>query len=187
MIGLSRVQGGSRLLGHRHRHSHRYGKSLRQCSVEEPRGEVDMRISSAVFENEGVIPSEYTCDGRDISPPLRFEEVPEGTVSLALIMDDPDAPLGTFDHWMVWNIPPSATSIQEGKAPEGVQGKNDFGRNGYGGPCPPRGVHRYLFKLYALDAKLDLPEGSRKKALEKAIQGHIVEHATLTARYSRSA
>ena len=146
-----------------------------------------MRINSPAFEHEGVIPSKYTCDGRDISPPLRFEDVPEGTVSLVLVMDDPDAPLGAFDHWMVWNIPLTVTSIEEGKEPQGVQGRNDFGRNGYGGPCPPRGVHRYFFKLYALDTKLDLPEGSRKKALEKAMKGHIIEQATLMARYSRSA
>ena len=144
-----------------------------------------MKIKSPAFENGGRIPAKYTCDGEDISPPLEFEDVPEDAKSLALVMDDPDAPMGTFDHWVVWNIPPETRSIEEGKEPEGVQGMTDFGRKGYGGPCPPRGEHRYFFKLYALDTKLDLPEGSRKSDLEKAMKGHIIAQATLMGRYSR--
>ena len=144
-----------------------------------------MKITSPAFEHEGKIPSRYTCDDADISPPLQFSDVPEGAASLALVMDDPDAPSGTFDHWIAWNIPPSTTSIGEGKEPEGAQGMTDFGRNGYGGPCPPGGEHRYFFRLYALDAELDLPEGTSKADLERAMEGHVLEQATLMGKYSR--
>ncbi len=144
-----------------------------------------MKITSPAFEHEGKIPSKYTCDGKDISPPLRFEDVPKGAASLALVMDDPDAPMGTFDHWVVWNIPPETRSVEEGREPSGVQGKTSFGRMGYGGPCPPRGVHRYFFKLYALDTVLNLPAGSRKKDLEEAMKGHVIEQAVLMGKYSR--
>jgi len=144
-----------------------------------------VKITSPAFEHEGKIPSKYTCDGKDISPPLRFEDVPKGAASLALVMDDPDAPMGTFDHWVVWNIPPETRSVEEGREPSGVQGKTSFGRMGYGGPCPPRGVHRYFFKLYALDTVLNLPAGSRKKDLEEAMKGHVIEQAVLMGKYSR--
>ena len=144
-----------------------------------------MKITSFAFEHEGKIPSKYTCDGENISPPLQFVDLPKEAKSLALVMDDPDAPMGTFDHWVVWNIPPSTTSIEEGEEPEGVQGTTGFGRKGYGGPCPPRGEHRYFFKLYALDTKIDLPEGSSKKDLEKTIKGHVIEQAVLMGKFSR--
>ncbi len=144
-----------------------------------------MEITSSAFEHEGKIPSRYTCDGEDISPPLEFADVPEEAKSLVLVMDDPDALAGTFDHWLAWNIPANTKSIEEGKEPEGVQGTTDFGRKGYGGPCPPSGEHRYFFKLYALDTELDLPEGSSKEDLEKAMGGHIVEQAVLMGKYSR--
>ena len=145
-----------------------------------------MELSSSAFEHGGMIPSTYTCDGKDISPPLAVSGVPDGTVSLALVMDDPDAPGGTFDHWVVWNIPPQATEFAEGTEPPGVEGRTDFGRLGYGGPCPPSGVHRYMFRIYALDAALDLPEGSRKGQLLKAMQGHVLAQALLQGNYRRS-
>jgi len=144
-----------------------------------------LRVTSPAFKHEGMIPSRYTCDGRDMTPPLRFEDLPKGAASLALVLDDPDAPMGTFDHWVVWNIPPGTTSVEEGREPQGVQGRTSFGRMGYGGPCPPRGVHRYFFKLYALDAMLNLPAGSRKRDLEQAMKGHVIEQAVLMCKYSR--
>ena len=145
-----------------------------------------MDLRSSAFEDGGNIPSLYTCDGQDVSPPLEIGDVPEGTVALALVMDDPDAPGGTFDHWLVWNIPAGTAEIAEGTEPEGVQGRTDFGRLGYGGPCPPSGTHRYMFKLYALGQELDLPQGARKSDLEAAMQGHILAEALLSGNYSRS-
>lgn len=144
-----------------------------------------MKIESPGFENEGHIPSKYTCDGLNVSPRLEFADIPPGTVSMALVMDDPDAPMGTFDHWVVWNIPPQTRVVEEGKEPEGVQGRTGFRREGYGGPCPPRGVHRYYLKLYALDVRLDLKRGSSKRELERAMEGHILAQAVLMGRYAR--
>jgi Raf kinase inhibitor-like YbhB/YbcL family protein len=144
-----------------------------------------MKLTSSAFENNGKIPSEFTCDGDDISPPLTINEAPEDTKSLALIMDDPDAPMGTFVHWVVWNIPPGTKEINKGTEPEGVQGKTSFGRQGYGGPCPPSGTHRYFFKLYALDTELDLKEGSSKKDLERAMEDHILAETQLMGTYER--
>lgn len=145
-----------------------------------------MELRSSAFENGGDIPSTYTCDEADVSPPLDISDVPEGTAALALVMDDPDAPMGTFDHWIIWNIPADTTQIAEGTEPEGVQGRTGFGRLGYGGPCPPSGTHRYMFKLYALDDKLDLAEGARKAQLEAAMQGHVLAEALLEGRYRRN-
>lgn len=144
-----------------------------------------MEIRSPAFENGGRIPSKYTCDGEDICPPLQFLDIPKEAASLSLIMDDPDAPGGTFDHWVVWNMPPNTKSIEEGEEPRGVQGTTSFGSRGYGGPCPPQGEHRYFFKLYALDSKINLPESSRKTDLEKSMKGHIIKQATLMGKYSR--
>ena len=144
-----------------------------------------MKITSSEFENNGNIPSEFTCDGDDVSPPLTIEDVPENAKSLVLISDDPDAPAGTWDHWIVFNIPPSTAEIPKGTEPQGVGGKNSWGRTGYGGPCPPSGTHRYFFRLYALDTKLDLSEGSTKKDLEKAMEGHIIGQTQLMAEYQR--
>lgn len=112
--------------------------------------------------------------------------MPEAAAALALVMDDPDAPGGTFDHWIVWNIPAGVASIAEGTEPDGVQGRTDFGRLGYGGPCPPSGTHRYMFKLYALDEEIELREGARKPELEAAMQGHILAEALLQGNYRRS-
>ncbi|MBS3101421.1 YbhB/YbcL family Raf kinase inhibitor-like protein [Candidatus Woesearchaeota archaeon] len=124
-----------------------------------------MKLTSPAFAHNGAVPSEFTCDSSDVSPPLTISDVPSNAKSLVLIMDDPDAPVGTWDHWIVFNIPPSAKEIAKGTEPKGTAGKNSWGRTGYGGPCPPSGTHRYFFKLYALDTQLNLPEGSAKKDL----------------------
>jgi Raf kinase inhibitor-like YbhB/YbcL family protein len=144
-----------------------------------------MKLSSLAFEDNGTIPSEYTCDGADISPPLSFSSIPVNTKSLALIVDDPDAPMGTWVHWLVWNIPVNKTGFSEGENITYMQGKNDFGTSDYGGPCPPSGTHRYFFKLYALDTTLKLNQGSTKKQLESAMSGHILEEAQLIGTYTR--
>lgn len=145
-----------------------------------------MRITSSVFAHNNQIPSKYTCDGNNFSPPLQFSEVPAEAKSLALICDDPDAPGKTWVHWTAWNIDPKTTEIGEGKVPQGAtQGLTDFGEVGYGGPCPPSGTHRYFFKLYALDTTLDIPYEARKEDLEKTMEGHIIEQAELVGTYSR--
>ncbi len=143
----------------------------------------ELTITSSVFENNGVIPAKYTCDGEDVNPPLSIEGVPEGTESLVLIVDDPDAPMGTWDHWVVWNIPP-VKKIEENSVP-GTEGINDFRKHSYGGPCPPSGTHRYFFKVYALDTKLDLSSNSRKRDVEKAMEGHILAEGEIVGLYSR--
>jgi Raf kinase inhibitor-like YbhB/YbcL family protein len=149
-------------------------------------------IKSKAFGNENTIPSKYTCDGTDFSPPLSWSDPPAGTKSYALIADDPDAPAGTWVHWVVWNIPAGTSNLKEAmdKAPKFAdgtrQGINDFKRVGYGGPCPPSGTHRYYFKLYALDTILDIPVDTTKATLEAAMKGHILGQATLLGTYSRS-
>lgn len=150
-------------------------------------GEVDkMKIKSSAFENNEKIPRKYTCQGEDINPPLEFSEIPKETKSLALIMDDPDAPLGTWDHWIIWNIPPETKEIKEGEVPvNAIQGKNSWGKNSYGGPCPPSGTHRYFFKLYALNEILNINENSKKSDLEKAMKGHIIARAELIGLYAK--
>ncbi|CUI16470.1 PEBP family protein [Candidatus Protochlamydia naegleriophila] len=148
-------------------------------------------IIESVFESQHPIPSKYTGDGADISPPLKFLQLPSSAKSLALIVDDPDAPRGTFDHWIVWNIPPRLEELSEG-APElrvsveSKQGINGFGQSIYRGPAPPPGKpHRYFFKLYALDQELSIPEGSKKTDVEEAMKGHIIERAELIGTYQR--
>jgi len=154
-------------------------------------GGAAMEIKSPAFAHGDLIPPKYTCDGADVSPPLSLAGVPAGTKSLALIADDPDAPAGTWVHWVVWNIPAGTKSLEEGipakeALPNGVrQGTNDFRRVGYGGPCPPSGTHRYFFKLYALDTTLNLPATATKQDLEKGMQGHTLAQAELMGRYSR--
>jgi Raf kinase inhibitor-like YbhB/YbcL family protein len=155
------------------------------CVENQQRKVGNMKLSSSAFENNETIPSEYTCDGADVSPPLSFSNVPKNTKSLALIMDDPDAPMGTWVHWLVWNIPVNTTGFSKGENITYLQGKNDFGRYDYGGPCPPSGTHRYFFKLYALDVMLQLNKGSTKKQLESAMSGHILEEAQLIGTYAR--
>ena len=144
-----------------------------------------MKLTSSAFVNNGAIPSEFTCDSSNIAPQLAISDVPKNTKSLALIMDDPDAVIGTFVHWVVWNIPPDTKQIQKGTEPNGILGKGGSGKLGYIGPCPPSGTHRYFFKLYALDTQLDLGEGSAKNYLEKAMQGHIIEKTELIGLYKR--
>ena len=148
-------------------------------------------VSSPAFQEGGMIPSKYTCDGQDISPPLKWAGVPEGAKSIALISDDPDAPMGTWVHWVMWNIPPSVHELAENVPPDpdlpdgSRQGITDFRRPGYGGPCPPSGVHRYYFKVYALDTMLDLPSSARKADLLKAMKGHILAEGQLMGKYKR--
>lgn len=145
-----------------------------------------MQIISNAFLHNQSIPFKYTCDGENFSPSLEFIDVPPSASSLALIVDDPDAPRATFVHWLLWNIPPSVSSIVENSVPpSAVQGTTDFGNQKYGGPCPPSGTHRYFFKLYALDVKLDLPLSSRKQDLQAAMQNHIIENTELIGLYQR--
>jgi hypothetical protein len=142
-----------------------------------------LTVTSPAFKNRDSIPAKYTCDGAGINPPVQIGDIPAGTKSLVLIVEDPDAPGATFDHWVMWNIPPAAT-IQENSAP-GIQGSNSTGKNNYKGPCPPSGAHRYFFKVYALDTMLDLPAGSGKKAVEKAIKEHVLASGELIGLYQK--
>lgn len=150
-----------------------------------------MKITSPVFEAGGLIPAKYTCDGDNLNPPLLFSGVPEGARSLALVVDDPDVPRGirpdgVFNHWLIWNMPAGVSDVGEGTVPAGIEGKNTGGKAGYTGPCPPDGEHRYFFKLYALDAKLDLdPERVTKNDLYQSMEGHVLAEAELMGRYDR--
>ena len=141
-------------------------------------------ISSPAFQNEGIIPAKYTCDGEDINPPLEVGKIPDGTQTLAIIVEDPDAPKGTFDHWLVWNIPPEH-SIEENRIP-GISGKNSGGKTGYFGPCPPSSYHRYYFHVFALDSSLELEAGADKKALQQAMESHILAKGSLMGRYQKA-
>ncbi|MDC8452270.1 MAG: YbhB/YbcL family Raf kinase inhibitor-like protein [Candidatus Nitrosotalea sp.] len=145
-----------------------------------------LRVSSSAFENEGTIPAEFTCDGQDISPPLSITNIPKDVKTLSLIMTDPDAPRGNFTHWTVWNIPSSKIEFAKGEKFDFPQGRTGFGTPAYGGPCPPSGTHRYLIKIYALDAELDLAKGSSVTDLQKAMDGHIITESTLMGKYSRN-
>ena len=157
------------------------------CAQTQEQEEVEemksLKVTSNVFKNNEMIPSKYTCDGSDINPPLNIEGIPKETKSLVLIMDDPDAPMKTWVHWIVWNIP-AKTTIEENSV-SGMEGLNDFKRKSYGGPCPPSGTHRYFFKVYALDTTLYLGANSKKEDLEKAMQGHILAKGELVGLYKR--
>ena len=145
-----------------------------------------LRLTSTAFSQKGQVPSKYTCDGDDMNPPLSIEGVPPEAKALALIVDDPDAPAGTWVHWVVWNIDPRTTEIKEGAVPPGAQqGMNDFRKTEYGGPCPPSGTHRYFFKLYALDGALNPGPKATKPMLEKAMKGHILSQTELVGVYKR--
>jgi Raf kinase inhibitor-like YbhB/YbcL family protein len=167
------------------------GRSL--IAVEEQ--SMTLEITSTAYASGGAIPALYTCEGKDISPPLAWNGAPPGTRSLALIVDDPDAPdpaapAMTWVHWVVYNIPPAAISLPEGVKPEALppgtqSGINDWGRTGYGGPCPPVGRHRYFHKLYALDTLLPQLKRPDKQALEAAMKGHILAQATLVGTYRK--
>ncbi len=147
----------------------------------------NMTITSPAFSHNGQVPLKYTCDGEDINPPLTISGVPANAKSLVLIVDDPDAPRGTWVHWTVWNIKPDTTSIGENSLPMGaVEGTTDFGRTGYGGPCPPSGTHRYFFKIYALDTLINLSSSARKADIEKVMEGHILDQTELIGLYKRS-
>ncbi len=153
---------------------------------------MEFELISSAFSGGEAIPRRYTCDGEDLSPALAWEDAPEGVASFALIMDDPDAPVGTWVHWVLFNIPGTARSLEEGMAPDAQladgsrHGSNSWGRLGYGGPCPPSGIHRYFFKLYALDEALDLEPGASKEDLLEAIQGHVLAQTELMGTYSRA-
>jgi hypothetical protein len=142
-----------------------------------------LELTSSAFRDGQPIPAIHTCDGDDLSPPLAWRGAPQGTVSWALVMDDPDAPKGTWDHWVLWNL--QGTSLRAGDDGGGVAGANSWGRTGYGGPCPPSGTHRYVFRLLALDKLLDLEPGGRKDALLAATQGHVLAEARLVGSYTR--
>ena len=145
-----------------------------------------MKITSLAFEHNSEIPSIYTCDGKNINPPLEFVQVPTNAKSLVLIVDDPDAPSKVWVHWVVYNINPKTQEVKENSIPQdGIEGMTDFGKPGYGGPCPPSGNHRYFFKLYALDSVLDLPQNATKQIVEQKMQEHIIDKAELIGLYSR--
>jgi hypothetical protein len=152
---------------------------------------MEIKVTSSAFVEDGMIPSKYTCDGADVSPPLKWEAIPEGTKSIALISDDPDAPMGTWVHWVLYNLGPDTRELQENIPPDETlpngakQGITDFGRIGYGGPCPPSGTHRYYFKIYALDTTLNLTGKTDKARLVKAMQGHILAEGQLMGKYKR--
>ena len=149
------------------------------------------QIRSPAFKNEGFIPTKYTCDGQDISPPIEWLDPPAGTESFALIFDDPDAPGGDWVHWVIWNIPPDKRALPENfpkdkESKDGTrQGTTDFGTVGYGGPCPPSGVHRYFFKLYALKSRLNLDPGATKKDLLAAIKNLTLSSCQFHGKYQR--
>ena len=152
---------------------------------------MDINITSTAFDKDGLIPPKYTCDGDDISPPLQWENLPEETKSIALISDDPDAPVGTWVHWIIYNLPGETRELAENIPPESTmangtkQGITDFGRIGYGGPCPPSGTHRYFFKIYALDTQLDLAAGANKSQLLEAMNGHVLAQGQIIGKYKR--
>ncbi|AKJ63430.1 YbhB/YbcL family Raf kinase inhibitor-like protein [Kiritimatiella glycovorans] len=154
-------------------------------------GESPMQLSSSAFESGEMIPSQYTCDGADVSIPLSWTNAPEGVRSFALIVDDPDAPVGTWVHWVMYNIPADVRALPENIPADpqtengAVQGLNDFRRIGYGGPCPPDGTHRYFFRLFALDTELGLEPGASRDELLEAIEGHVIAKAELMGRYKR--
>lgn len=149
-----------------------------------------MKLKSSVFKEGGIIPSKYTCEGENISPPLTISDVPREAKSLVLIMDDPDVPATVredrmWDHWVLFNIPPNTLHFEENSTPPCIAGKTTFGNNRYGGPCPPDREHRYFFKLYALDRMLDLKTGATKKEVEKAMEKHILDKCQLMGKYEK--
>ena len=150
-----------------------------------------IKLTSSAFAEGALIPRRHTCDGEDVSPPLALTGIPDGTQSIALICDDPDAPGGTWVHWVLYNLPadlfelPAEIPGDETLSNGAVHGKNDFGRLGYGGPCPPGGTHRYFFKVYALDTKVSLAGGATKDMLLKAMEGHILAEGQLMGKYRR--
>jgi Raf kinase inhibitor-like YbhB/YbcL family protein len=166
--------------------------NVQSCTAQTGDKAMSLNLSSPSFTNSGDIAKKFTCDGADVSPQLQWNEVPAGTKTLALLVDDPDAPVGNWNHWTLWNLPASSRGLPEGVSKERrlsdgtEQGQNDFHKTGYNGPCPPPGKpHRYYFKLYALDTKLDLKAGASKKELEAAMKGHVLSQAEWMGRYGR--
>jgi len=148
-------------------------------------GASSISITSPSFQAGGDIPTKFTCNGTNVSPELQISSVPNEAKSVVLIVDDPDAPRGLFTHWIVWNIDPKTTRVAENSTPTaGVQGINDFGKRNYGGPCPPSGMHRYFFKIFALDIKLELKPSARRAELDAAMRGHVLAEGELMGRYS---
>ena len=157
-----------------------------------PRGKnMGIKVASSAFEENDMIPVQYTCDGKDLSPPLAWDNIPDGTKSIALICDDPDAPMGTWVHWVLFNLPAETRELVENIPPDEIlkngarHGKNDFRNFGYGGPCPPSGIHRYYFKVYALDSVIGLSAGATKRQLVEAMAGHILAEGQLMGKYKR--
>jgi Raf kinase inhibitor-like YbhB/YbcL family protein len=150
-----------------------------------------MKLFTSAFSEGGMIPPKYTCNGENVSPPLEWSDLPPQTNSLALIVDDPDAPSGLFVHWLIYNLSPEENGLTEAvgiaadQAGGALQGVNGFKKSGYGGPCPPSGTHRYYFHLYALDSKPDLPAGASRNQLDTAMHGHIIAEAQLMGRYQK--
>ena len=164
---------------------------MKESFAEKEDKKMAIEVTSPAFKEGGMIPQKHTCDGSNVSPALKFDKVPEGAKSLALICDDPDAPVGIWVHWVLYDLPPETKELKEGIPPRkeleggGVHGTNDFKKLGYGGPCPPSGTHRYFFKVYALDKKLELPSGATKKTVEEAMKGHVLAEGQLMGRYAR--
>src|SRR5947209_16301607 len=148
-------------------------------------GGAKMKITSSAFQQGGNIPSKFTCDGPNTSPALQISGIPAEAKTLVLIVDDPDAPSGLFTHWVVWNISPQTSTVAEGSTPKGVQGTNDFGKSGYGGPCPPSGTHRYYFRIFALDREMDLSVGAKRSQLDTAMKSHVIAKGELMGQYAR--
>ena len=166
------------------------GAALALAAAPQKGGRVALQVLSKVFSAGGTVPKRNTCDGENLSPPLAWSETPSGARSIALIADDPDAPGGTFTHWLLFNVPPQTRALLEGASSSlpggGIQGRNGFGKVGYGGPCPPPGKpHRYFFRVFALDNKLDLKPGASREEIEKAMQGHVLAQGEIMARYGR--
>jgi Raf kinase inhibitor-like YbhB/YbcL family protein len=165
--------------------------SLAQRETKQEGGKMEIKLKSTAFKEGEFIPKKYTCDGENVSPPLEWSGIPAATKSIALICDDPDAPMGTWVHWVIFNIPASANKLNEKISSHKVledgtaQGNNDFRKIGYGGPCPPGGIHRYFFKIYALDKRVELAPGATEKELIKEMEGHILAEGKLMGKYSR--
>lgn len=145
---------------------------------------VDLKITSTAFTEGNSIPSLYTCEGQNFNPPLNVDNIPAGTKTLAIIMEDPDAPKNTFNHWLAWNIPPEI-KIDENRVP-GISGKNSAGKTGYYGPCPPTGSHRYYFHVFALNAALDIEAGTERETVEAVMKPHILAKGSLMGRYQKT-
>jgi hypothetical protein len=162
--------------------------ALAGCSAPQPPVAGTLTVSSTAFADQGAIPRVHTCQGDNTQPPITIQGVPSATVALAMIMDDPDAPSGTFTHWTFWDLPPGQTTISSGDATTlgAIEGNNGAGRIGYTGPCPPSGTHRYMFKAYALSAKLNLPRGAEVEQVQQALQGKVLAQGTLMGTYAKT-